>query len=170
MLSDKVEKALNVQINEELFSAYLYLAMAAHFESVNLQGIANWMRVQTQEEISHAMKMYNYIFERGGRVILQQISTPSVEWSSPINAFEEVFKHECHISKCINELVNLAIEEKDHATNNMLQWFVAEQVEEEATADEILQKFKLAGDDGAGLFMVDQELALRVFTPPAANV
>jgi ferritin len=115
------------------------------------------------------MKIYGYVFERGGRVILEQIKTPPAEWSSPIHAFEEVYKHECHISGCINELVNLSIAEKDHATNNMLQWFVAEQVEEEASADEILQKLKLAGDDGAGLFMIDQELAQRVFTPPATE-
>ena len=167
-MNERMEKAINGQINAEIYSAYLYMAMAAYFESINLQGFSNWMRIQVQEELAHAEKFYSYVFERGGRVILGQIDAPPVEWSSSLNTFEEVYKHECHVSNLINELVNLAIEEKDHATNNMLQWFVSEQVEEEASADGIIQRLKLAGEEGAGLFMVDQELGGRTFTPPAA--
>lgn len=168
MLKEKMEKALNGQITEEYFSSYLYLSMASYFESINLQGFANWMRVQAQEEMIHAMKIFDFVIERGGRVVLEALNKPEKEWASPLAAFEAAYNHECHISECINNIVTLSLKENDHATNNTLQWFVAEQVEEEASADAVVQRLKLVGGDGAGLFMIDQELAKRVFTPPPA--
>jgi ferritin len=163
-----MEKALNKQINEEYFSAYLYLSMAAYFDSINLTGFSNWMRVQSQEEMSHVMKFFDFVIERGGRVHLDAIKKPDIEWASPLAAFEDAYKHECFISGCINDLVTLSLEANDHATDNFLQWFVSEQVEEEASADAIVQKLKLVGDNGPGIFMIDQEMATRVFTPPPA--
>jgi ferritin len=168
MLKDKIQKALNQQVNAELYSSYLYLAMAAYFETINLKGFANWMRVQTQEELVHAMKFYDFIIERGGKAVLSSIEGPRTEWPSPLAVFEHAYEHEQKVTGLINTLVDLSIAEQDHATNNFLQWFVAEQVEEEASADEVVQKIKLMGDASGGLFMLDQELAQRVFTPPAA--
>ena len=143
MVSKKMQGALNEQINAELYSAYLYLSMVAYFESVNLPGFATWMRVQTQEELTHAMKIYEFVNECGGRVILKPIAEPPAEWESPLVAFKAAYKHEQKVTGLINNLVNLAIEEKDHASNNFLQWFVDEQVEEEASADEVVQKLKM---------------------------
>ena len=168
MLKEKIQKALNQQVNAELYSSYLYLAMAAYFESINLKGFANWMRVQTQEELVHAMKFYDFIIERGGKAVLSSIEGPPTEWASPLAVFEQAYEHEQKVTGLINNLVDLSIAEQDHATNNFLQWFVAEQVEEEASADEVVQKIKLMGDASGGLFMLDRELAQRVFTPPAA--
>lgn len=167
MLTDKLEKALNKQLNAELYSSYLYLSMSAYFRARNLAGFANWMRVQAQEELIHVMKFYDYIGERGGRVTLEAVEGPPNEWTSPLAAFEHVHKHEQMVTGLINDLVNLAIEKRDHATNNFLQWFVTEQVEEESSADAVVQKLKLIGEDGGGLFLIDQELGTRVFTPPA---
>lgn len=161
MLSTKMEKALNKQINAELYSAYLYLSMSAYFESVELPGAAQWMKSQTQEEMMHAMKIYEFVNERGGRVKLEAISEPEMEWDSPLNAFEDALKHEKHVTSLINDLVDLAISEKDHATQIFLQWFVTEQVEEEASANSVVQKLKLAGESPGGLFMVDRELGTR---------
>jgi ferritin len=169
MISEKMQKALNGQINAEIYSAYLYLSMSAYFESKGLKGFANWMRVQYQEETTHAEKFYDFVNEREGRVVLAEIAAPPSEWSSPLAVFEETIEHERKVTAMINDLVNLSIEEKDHATNNFLQWFVAEQVEEEASAGEVRDKIKLAGETGGGMFMVDQELATRVFTPPAPS-
>jgi ferritin len=166
MLNEKMEKALNKQINEEYFSSYLYLSMSAYFESLNLPGFANWMRIQAQEEMAHVMKFYQYINERGGRVSLDAIKKPELEWASPLAAFEDAYKHECYISGCIHKLADLAVELKDHPSHNFLEWFVEEQVEEEATADGIVQKLKLGGDSGAAMLMIDQEMAGRTFTPP----
>ena len=168
MLGKKMEEALNEQINWELFSGYLYLSMSAYFQSINLTGAAGWMYAQALEEGTHAMKFFNFINERGGRVEIRTIKEPQKEWESPLAAFEDAYEHECLVSGRINDLVNLSLEEKDHASNNFLQWFVGEQVEEEASVDEVVQKLKLIGGDGGGLFMVDQELGQRVFTPPAA--
>ncbi len=165
MLKDKIQDALNGQLNAEMYSSYLYLSMSAYFQSNDFAGFANWMRVQAQEELMHAMKFYDYINERGGRVTLKEIEAPITEWDSPAAAFGHVFKHEQKVTGLINGLVDLALEEKDHATNNFLQWFVSEQVEEEASANEVLQKVKRVGKEGNGLFMLDQELAQRVFTP-----
>jgi len=169
MFNKKMEKTFNEQINEELYSAYLYLSMVAYFESINLPGFANWMRVQTQEEIVHAMKFYDYINQRNGRVALTALADPQIEWKSPMDAFEAAYKHELHITDKINELVNLAIEEKDHAANMFLQWFVNEQVEEEKNPLDIIQKLKMIKDSSESLYMLDKELAARVFTPPPAN-
>ncbi|MCK5568134.1 MAG: ferritin, partial [Spirochaetes bacterium] len=134
MLSKKLESELNKQLNAELYSAYLYLSMAAYYESKNLKGFANWMNVQAQEEQVHGMKIYDYINGRGGRVQLAVIEAPPVEWSSVVDVFDNVYSHEQKVTGLINNLVNIATEEKDHATVNFLQWFVAEQVEEEASA------------------------------------
>ena len=169
MLGKKIEEGFNEQINWELYSGYLYLSMSAYFQSINLNGFANWMYVQALEEGTHAMKFFNFISERSGRVEIRAIKAPQKEWESPLAAFEDAYEHECLVSSRINDLVNLSLEEKDHASNNFLQWFVGEQVEEEASADEVVQKLKLIGGDGGGLFLVDQELGQRVFTPPAAE-
>lgn len=169
MISKKIEKALNEQVNAELFSAYLYLSMEAYFKSLNLNGFANWMRVQTQEEISHAMKIYEFINERGGRISLKAIEGPQTKWDSPLAVFKAVYEHEQKVTSLINNLVNLAIEEKDHATNTFLQWFVNEQVEEEASADQVVQQLKMMEKAPGGMFMLDRELAQRVFTPPAVE-
>ncbi len=165
MLSEKMEKALNKQINAELYSAYLYLSMSSYFESIDLEGCANWMKAQTQEEMIHAMKIYDYVIERGGRVILDKIEAPKAEWDSALAVFEHAYEHEQLVTSLINDLMNLAIEEKDHATQIFLQWFVSEQVEEEASASAVVQKLKLAGD-GGGLFMVDRELGQRQLPVP----
>lgn len=169
MLNEKIQDAINKQLNAELYSSYLYLSMSAYFSSIELSGFANWMRVQAQEELMHSMKFYDYINERGGRVTLTEIAAPQTEWKSPEAVFDHVYKHEQKVTGLINDLVNLAIEEKDHATHNFLSWFVTEQVEEEASASDILQKVKLIGKDGSGLFMLDKELSTRVFTPPASK-
>jgi len=165
-MNQKIGDALNKQLNAELFSSYLYLSMAAYFESQNLKGMAGWMRMQALEEYMHAMKFFDFINERGGRVLLAQIDAPKTEWSSPLVVFEDTYNHECKVTGLINELVDLAFSEKDHAANTFLQWFVTEQVEEEATAQEIRDKLKLVSDNAVALFMVDQELGQRV--PPVA--
>ncbi len=161
MLKSKLEKAINKQINAELWSAYLYLSMSAYFESINLGGFAHWMKVQAQEELSHAMKFYDHVIERRGRVSVAAITAPPISWKSPLNAFEEAFKHEQKVTGMIDELANIAVAEKDHATANMLQWFVNEQVEEESSADHIVQKLNQIGTNTGGLFMLDHELGQR---------
>jgi ferritin len=166
MLSEKMQKALNGQLNAELYSAYLYLSMSAYFESLNLAGFANWMKVQAQEETVHAMKFYAHINERAGRVKLGAVEGPALEWDSPLAAFEAAYAHEQKVTGLINDLVNIANGETDHATEIFLQWFVTEQVEEEASADAVVQQLKLVGDAPGGLFMLDRELGQRVFTPP----
>lgn len=170
MISEKMQSAINDQIQAELYSGYLYLAMAAWSEEKNLEGCANWMRQQANEELFHAMKFFDYVGMAGGRVILQAVEAPPKDWDSPLAMFQASLDHERHMTKLINELVSLAIEEKDHATSTMLQWFVTEQVEEEASVDSILQKLNLTKDSGAGLFMIDRELAARPApTPPPAE-
>ncbi|MBN1202807.1 MAG: ferritin [Anaerolineae bacterium] len=161
MLSDKMQVAMNKQINAELHSAYIYLAMAAYFEAENLSGFGNWMRIQAQEELGHAMRFFDFINERLGRVILEPIEAVPAEWDSPLAVFEAAYKHEQKISGLIHDLVNLALEEKDHSTNSFLQWFVDEQVEEEASADAVVQQLRLVGDSGYGLFVLDRELGQR---------
>jgi ferritin len=169
MISKKMEEALNGQVNAELYSAYLYLSMESYFKSLDLNGFANWMRVQTQEEIVHVMKIYDFINERGGRILLQAIEGPPTQWDSPRAVFEAAYAHEQKVTGLINALVDLAIKEKDHATHTFLQWFVNEQVEEEASADTIIQQLKMMESAPGGLFMLDRELAQRVFTPPPAQ-
>ena len=165
MIDKEIEEAINRQINEEMYSSYLYLSMAAYFENMGLRGFANWMFVQFQEEKDHAMKFYRYLIERGGRVKLYEIKEPPHEWDSPLHAFEETLKHEKHITQCINDLVDLAEKKKDRATFNLLQWYVDEQVEEEANDEEIIQKLKMIGDNPQGLLMLDRELAARTYAP-----
>lgn len=163
MIEKKMQDALNEQVNAEIYSAYLYLSMAAYFEANSLSGFAGWMRVQYQEEMSHALKLYDYVNERGGRVQLAAIDEPPAEWKSPVDVFQETLEHERLVSSLIHKLVDLAIELGDHATNQMLQWFVGEQVEEEATAEQILDEIKLIGDARSGIFMLNRELGQRAF-------
>jgi len=167
MMKARMNEALNKQINEEAFSSYLYLSMSAWFESQNLKGFANWMKVQAQEEAVHAKIFFNHIVERGGKVKLEAIAAPKTEWNSPLDAFKDTLEHEKHITACIHSLMDLAIEEKDHAAAVALQWFVSEQVEEEANAEELLAKLEMVGESKNGLFMMDKELAGRVFKVPA---
>ena len=169
MINKKMEKALNAQVNAEFYSAYLYLSMESYFKSLDLTGCANWMRVQTQEEVIHAMKIYDFINDRGGKALLKGIDDPPTQWDSPLAVFEAAYAHEQKVTGLINNLVDLAIKEKDHATNSFLQWFVNEQVEEEASADTIIQQIKMMESAPGGMFMLDRELGQRVFTPPAAT-
>jgi len=166
-LSKRMEEALNKQVNYELYSSYLYMAMSANFEVRNLKGFANWMKVQAQEEMTHAMKFYSYIIERGGRPILDVIEKPPTEWNTPLMAFQDANRHEKKVTKMISNLVELATKEKDYATRSMLKWFVDEQVEEEASTDEVVQKLKLSKDAPRALFMLDKELGQRVFVDEA---
>lgn len=167
MLNPKMQDAINKQINAELYSSYLYLSMAACFEARNLKGMANWMRIQVSEELQHAVKFSEFLIERGGRVLLAAIDGPKTDWESPLEAFEDAYKHECTISELINSLVDLAVAERDHASNAFLQWFVTEQVEEESAALEVAEKLKLAGNHPGALFMLDKELGQRVLVPAA---
>ena len=160
-LSKKMQDALNEQIREELASAYIYLSMAAYCESINLRGCAHWMQVQSNEEMSHAMKFYGYIHERGGRVVLAGLEQPPVEFAGPVDVFQKTLAHEQHITGCIHKLYALAAEEKDYASVGLLQWFINEQVEEESHVGEILDTLKLIGDTGQALFMLDRQLGAR---------
>ena len=169
MISKKMRKAINDQINAELHSAYLYLSMASYFKSLNLDGFAQWMTVQTQEEIAHAMKFFNFVLDRGGKALLAPIAGPDTEWDSPLAAFEAAYKHEQYITSRINDLVTLARQEGDNAAEIMLQWYVTEQVEEEASADGVVQKLRMMAGAPGGMFMLDRELGARVFTAPAAG-
>jgi ferritin len=161
MINNKIEKALNDQLMEEYASSHLYLSMAAYFKSINLDGFSHWMQQQAGEEMGHAMKFYGYIYEQQGKVTLGGIEKPQSEWASPLAAFEAAYHHEQKITGLINNLTNLAIGEKDHATNIFLHWFVTEQVEEEANAIGIIQKLKMIGDSKQGLMMLNHELGQR---------
>jgi ferritin len=161
MLTKKMQDALNEQINKEMFSSYLYLAMAAHFESVNLNGFANWMHIQTQEEHEHAMKFYHFIFERSGRAMLEAIAKPATDFKTPLDVMKKVLEHERKITASIEALYELALKEKDYATQVTLQWFIKEQVEEEKNASDIIELLKNIGDNPAGLAIVDQRLSFR---------
>ena len=161
MLKNPMLDKLNDQLNSEIFSAYLYFSMAGYFESVNLKGFANWMEIQAQEELAHAHRLYKYTIDRGGRPKMAAIDAPREEWGSPLEAMQDAYDHECKISAQINECVTLALKENDHPTNTMLQWFVSEQVEEEAAADDIVQKLKLIADNSTGLYLLDSELSKR---------
>jgi ferritin len=161
MISKKMEKAINEQINAELFSGYLYLSMATYFDSINFPGFSNWMKVQAKEEYKHAMKFYGHVADRLGTVTLKAIEGPKTSWKSPLDAFEDVFKHEEVVTGLINKLVEIAAQEKDNAVSVLLQWFVNEQVEEEKSADEIVQILKRIKDSAQGLIMLDRELAKR---------
>lgn len=161
MLSRTIENALNEQMKEEFFSFYLYLAMAAQLETENLRGMSRWLRKQAQEELGHAMKFFDYIHERQGVVALQKLDQPKGDWSTGLAAFAAAYKHEQHITAAINALVDTAQAERDHATVNFLQWFVKEQVEEEASVEPIVRRLELIGDHPGALFVLDHELGAR---------
>lgn len=160
-LSKKMQDALNEQIKEELASSYIYLSMAAYCESINLPGFAKWMRVQSQEELEHALKFYDYINDRGGRVILHALEQPPAEFGGPTDVFAKTLEHEQFITSCIHNLYGMAMAENDYASLGILQWFIDEQVEEEQSASEILEMLKMMGEKGQGLIMLDRQLAQR---------
>lgn len=162
---EQMMKALNEQFTAEMYSAYLYLAMASDLASKGMNGFSNWLRVQAQEENTHAMMFYDFILERGGKVEPGAMEKPPSEWKTPADAFADALKHEQYITGRINDLVDLAIKSRDHATNAFLQWFVTEQVEEEASARDVIDKLKIA--QGGMLYALDKEMETRVFTPPA---
>jgi ferritin len=167
MLQKKVLDTLNQQFNHELYSAYLYFAVAGYFEAHNLKGFAHWMTQQATEELHHVHRIFRYINDKRGRVEFRVIGTPPPDWKSHLAAVEEAYKHECVVSEQINECVAMAIAEKDYSTHTFLQWFVAEQVEEEATTDDLVQKLKMIGDNPSGLFLLDTELGRRAGAPKA---
>lgn len=167
MLSEKMLKALNEQINAEFWSAYLYLSMAQNFESKGLPGVANWFKIQFKEEQAHAEIFMNYVNRRGGRVMLAPIAAVETEWDTPVEAFAATLAHERKVTALINNLYAIAEEEHDYASRDQLNWFVAEQVEEEETAQSYIDKFKMVGDNGMGIYMLDQELGARVFNVPS---
>ena len=161
MIKDKVQEALNSQLNAEIYSAYLYMSMSAYFKSVNLDGFAVWMHEQSLEELGHAKKFYDFVNQRGGRVILTAIEGPKTVWASSREAFEDALKHEQYVTGRINDLVDIALAEKDHATNIFLQWFVTEQIEEEDNVGGVVEKLKMLEDTKGGMFMLDRELGQR---------
>ena len=169
MIGDKIRKAINDQIKYEIESSYLYLAMAAYFHSKSLDGMAQWMRVQVQEELFHAMKFFDHVRDRDGRVELKPLSIDKNDWASPQEAFRDAYKHEQSVTARINQLSKLAQEEGDFAAQAMLQWFVTEQVEEEANTSKITDQLALVGDNGYGILMLDRELGTRTFVLPATT-
>ena len=169
MINKKTEKAFNDQLNAETYSAYLYWSMSAALEAMNLAGFANWMRVQAQEEMVHAMKFYTHIIERTGKVALKALAAPPTEWDSVTAIFNDAYKHEQKVTSLINGLADLAIKEKDHAANIFLQWFVNEQIEEEKSVDIVLKKLEMIAERPEGLLMLDKEMGTRTFTPPAES-
>ena len=166
MLSEKIQDALNSQITKELYSAYLYLQMGAWFENANLPGFANWMKVQAQEETSHAIIFFNFVCERGGMVKMGAIEQPPCDYKTALDVFKKVLEHEELVTASINSIMDLSVKEKDYATQRRLAWFIDEQVEEEANAANLIAKLKMI-KEGGGLFMVDRELAARTFVMPA---
>jgi ferritin len=167
MLSDRMQETLNRQINREFFSAYSYLALTAYFEGINLKGFAHWMRTQYEEELVHANKAFDFVNHRDGRVTLTALEAPVVTWSSPVEAFAFALETEQANSNQIYEVVEAAMDERDHATHTFMQWFVNEQIEEEALVNDMLQRLRLVGDSNTGLFLIDHELGLRVPAPGA---
>jgi len=161
MIDEDIKEAINEQINAELYSAYIYLSMAADLGDRGLDGFETWMHSQFIEEISHAMKLYQYLGSRGGRVKLEEIEKPKSEWDSPLEIFKDAYEHEQYVTERIDELADLAEEKNDRATLQMLQWFIEEQVEEEESAEEIVDKLEMIGDDGRGLLMMDKEMGQR---------
>ncbi len=169
MLTPKMELEMNKQINAEYWSAYLYLSMSAYCDKSGFPGCANWMRVQYQEEISHALKFFDYVIERGGEVKLQPIQEVPHDWKNIVEIFEETLAHEQKVTALINNLMDVAIDEKDHAAKSFLQWYVDEQVEEESTAQEIIDQLKMVGGQGQGLYLIDKDLSTRVFVDSTAQ-
>ena len=161
MLSKNVQDAINEQIKNELYSAYLYLAMSAYFEAENLPGCAHWMRLQSNEEVAHSMKFFDFIYDRGGRVTLKAIDQPAFEWKSPLAAFEQAYEHEQKVTSMINNIYAVATKENDYPTQVMLHWFINEQVEEEKNASTIVEQLKMIGDHINGLLMLDHHLGQR---------
>jgi ferritin len=161
MISEKLAAALNDQINMEYYSAYSYLAMSAHFLTLNLNGFAHWMRIQVQEELTHGTKVFDFLDDREGNICLEAIEAPKQTWDNPLVVFENSLAQEQKVSQSIYNIVDLALSERDHATNNFLQWFISEQVEEEAAVKEIIDTLKLVGMEGNGLFLLDRDLAQR---------
>lgn len=170
MIKKEVLNALNEQINAESYSAYMYLSMAAYFEEMGLSGFANWMKIQYQEEAAHALKFFNYIIERSGKVALKAIEQVPVEFNGIVDVFEKTLTHEVHVTELINNLMDVAVAANDHATQSFLKWFIDEQVEEEANVEKILATLKLINGQGNGIFMMDRELSQRVFVNPNTAV
>jgi ferritin len=160
-MNDRVQAAFNDQINEELYSAYVYLAMSAHFERLNLEGFTNWMRQQAQEELQHAMRLFDHINRRGGTVALKAVGEPPLDFGTPLEVFEKALAHEQHITGCISSLYKIALEENDYPAQMELQWFIDEQVEEEENAGRVVDQLKMAGDNQSALLMLDRELGQR---------
>lgn len=165
MNNSKIETALNTQINHELWSAYLYLSMSIDFKTKGMPGISNWMFIQFKEEQDHAFKLINYVVSRGWNPVLKPISEVPTTWSTPLEAFKDTLNHEKKVTSMINEIYSLSIQEKDYATELMLQCFVNEQVEEEHSVQELIDKLSMIGDNGFGLYTFDKELSTRVYTP-----
>ena len=166
MLSEKMNEALNVQANRELYSSYLYLSMSYYFESISMLGFASWMRVQAGEELVHTMKMLDYVANAGGRAKMLAVEAPQLSWTSPLNAFQHVWDHERVVTGLINALVKVAATEKDEATKDFLEWYVKEQVEEEESSDGVLSQVKAAGEDRSALVEADRKLGERRFKFP----
>ncbi len=169
MINEKVGKILNSQVNKELYSAYLYLSMSAYFSDKGLLGFANWMRIQAQEEQAHAMLMYDFLINRGEKVVLTEVDAPPKSWENSLSVMEEVLKHEVYVTGLINNIISIAEEVKDRATISYMNWFIDEQVEEEANAQDIISKLKLIGEDKSALYLLDKDLAARVFVQPTIN-
>ena len=166
MINEKVSKILIEQVNKEFYSSYLYLSMSAYFSNIGLLGFASWMMVQTQEELSHAKLMYDFLINRGEKVILTSVDTPPNNWGNPLHVMEEVLKHEEYVTSLINNIITVAETHKDRATISYMNWFVDEQVEEESNAQDIISKLKLIGDDKSALYLLDKDLAARIFVQP----
>ena len=166
MITEKMATAINDQMIREMYSAYLYMSMSNFSNSLGLKGFANWLIVQYHEEMFHAMKMYEYLQSQGSEIKLKQIDEPQAQWESPLDMFEKVLEHEQKVTKWINELMDLAVEEKDHASQIFLQWYVTEQIEEEENDNDIIAPLKLIGDNPQGLMMLDKDLAARIATVP----
>ena len=166
MIKQILQDAINEQINKEIFSAYYYLSMVAYLESEDLPGFAQFFRIQVEEEKFHAMKLFDYVNERGGKVILKGINNPKTDFESPLQVFELAYKHEQYVTELINNLMDITIKENDHALRSFLQWFIDEQVEEEATMSKYVNQLKRINRNGQGLVMLDRELAQRTFVPP----
>lgn len=166
MISENMEKALNVQINKELYSSYLYLSMSAFLQSMNLNGFANWMSIQSQEETAHAMAILNFVIQRGGKVTLEAIDKPLTEFKSVLDLFEITLSHETYVSSLIHKLADLADEEKDRPAQSFLKWYIDEQVEEESNASDIVGKLKFIDSNPGALLIMDKEMSLRVFVQP----
>lgn len=162
-INKKVEDAINKQINAEVYSAYLYLGMSSRCTEMNLKGMAHWLYVQAQEEMTHAMKFYRFVLDRAGHPVLPAIEGVRTDWTAPVEMFAAAYEHEKKVTAMINAIVDTALAERDHATASMLNWFVDEQVEEEANSSEITEKLKLVGESKDGLLMLDKELSVRVF-------